>query len=61
MLKVEMDKKVLIFDGYKEIVDYLKSKDFSQIKDMPNSFVAADDIKVGNGNKIPLWLFGFVY
>jgi len=38
-----------------------KSKDFLQIKDMPNSFVAADDIKVGNGNKIPLWLFGFVY
>ena len=30
MLKVEMDKKVLIFSGYKEIVDYLKSKDFSQ-------------------------------
>jgi len=38
-----------------------KNKDFSQIKDMPNSFVAADDIKVGSGNKIPLWLFGFVY
>ena len=30
MLKVEMDKKVLIFDEYRDIVDYLKSRDFSQ-------------------------------
>lgn len=36
-------------------------KGFSQIKDMPNSYVAADDIEVGIGNKIPLWLFGFLY
>ncbi|WP_107931383.1 AAA family ATPase, partial [Campylobacter concisus] len=36
-------------------------KSFEQIKDMPNSFIAADDIEVGVGNKIPLWLFGFLY
>jgi 3-dehydroquinate dehydratase len=36
-------------------------KGFEQIKDMPNSYVAADDIEVGVGNKIPLWLFGFLY
>ena len=36
-------------------------KGFDQIKDMPNSFIAADDIEVGVGNKIPLWLFGFLY
>ena len=36
-------------------------KRFSQIKDIPDSFVAADDIEVGFGNKIPLWLFGFLY
>ena len=36
-------------------------KGFEQIKDMPNSFIAADDIEVGVGNKIPLWLFGFLY
>ena len=34
---------------------------FSQIKDMPDSYVVADDIEVGIGNKIPLWLFGFLY
>ena len=36
-------------------------KSFEQIKDMPNSFIAADDIEVGVGSKMPLWLFGFLY
>ena len=38
-----------------------KNKSFKQIKDIPNSFVVADNIEIGNGNKIPLWLFGFLY
>ena len=38
-----------------------KNKSFEQIKDMPNSFVVADEIEIGFGNKIPLWLFGFLY
>ena len=38
-----------------------KNKSFKQIKDIPNSYVVADDIEVGSGNKIPLWLFGFLY
>jgi predicted AAA+ superfamily ATPase len=38
-----------------------KNKSFKQIKDIPNSFVVADDIEIGFGNKIPLWLFGFLY
>ena len=36
-------------------------KGFDQIKDLPNSFVVNDDTEVGFGNKIPLWLFGFLY
>lgn len=36
-------------------------KSFKQIKDIPDSFVASDDIEFGLGNKIPLWLFGFLY
>ena len=36
-------------------------KSFNQIKDVENSFVVADDIEVGFGAKIPLWLFGFLY
>jgi len=38
-----------------------KNKSFKQIKDLPNSYVVADDIEIGFGNKIPLWLFGFLY
>lgn len=34
---------------------------FDQIKDIPDSFVANDGVEVGFGNKIPLWLFGFMY
>jgi len=37
------------------------NKGFSQIKGLPNAYVAADDIKYGERNKIPLWLFGFLY
>ena len=38
-----------------------KGKGFDQIKDIPNSFVVNDDVEIGFGNKIPLWLFGFLY
>ncbi len=38
-----------------------KNKDFTQIKDIPNSFIAMDNIEIGFKNKIPLWLFGFLY
>ena len=38
-----------------------KRKSFKQIKDIPHSYIVADDIEIGSGNKIPLWLFGFLY
>ena len=38
-----------------------KNKTFKQIKDIEKSFVVADDIEIGSGNKVPLWLFGFLY
>ena len=38
-----------------------KNKSFKQIKDIPQSYIAADEIEIGYGNKIPLWLFGFLY
>ncbi|MFP4486127.1 MAG: ATP-binding protein [Campylobacterales bacterium] len=38
-----------------------RNKGFEQIKDIENSFVAYDDVEVGYKNKIPLWLFGFLY
>ncbi|QIR75857.1 AAA family ATPase [Sulfurospirillum diekertiae] len=38
-----------------------KKKGFSQIKDTPDSYVVSDDLEIGIGYKIPLWLFGFLY
>jgi len=37
------------------------SKTREQIRGVPNAYIAADGIKGGSGNKIPLWLFGFLY
>ena len=37
-----------------------KSKGNSQLQKHPNGFIVADDIEYGTGNKIPLWLFGFL-
>ena len=37
-----------------------KGKTFDQIKDLPKSYIACDDIEIGVGNKIPLWMFGFL-
>lgn len=38
-----------------------KNKTFDQIKDIPDSYLAIDDIETGFGNKIPLWMFGLLY
>jgi len=38
-----------------------KRKSFEQIKDVPHSYIIADDIEIGFGNKIPLWMMGFIY
>ena len=38
-----------------------KNKNFSQIKDIDDSFLALDIDFTSNNKKIPLWLFGFLY
>ena len=38
-----------------------KKKGFKQISGVADAFVVADDIEAGFKNKIPLWLFGFLY
>jgi len=38
-----------------------KNKSNSQIKNVENAYIAADNIETGFANKIPLWLFGFLY
>lgn len=38
-----------------------KGKDHTQIKDLQNAYLAVDDTSIGFKNKIPLYLFGFLY
>lgn len=38
-----------------------RRKTFDQIADVPDNFLAVDDTEVGYGNRIPLWMFGFLY
>ena len=38
-----------------------RGKGFAQIANIPDSYVVNDGVSVGHGNKIPLWLFGFLY
>ena len=38
-----------------------RNKTKKQIAHLENSFLALDDIEYGHKNKIPLWLFGFLY
>jgi predicted AAA+ superfamily ATPase len=38
-----------------------RSKTGRQIRGKPSAYLALDDIEIGVANKIPLWLFGFLY
>jgi len=37
------------------------NKDGNQIINMDNAYLALDNLEYGFGNKIPLWMFGFLY
>jgi len=38
-----------------------KNKSIRQIKNLKNARLVLDDIETGIFNRIPLWLFGFLY
>ena len=38
-----------------------KGKTFDQIKDIPDSYLAVDNLEIGYKNRIPLWMFGLLY
>ena len=38
-----------------------KSKGTRQLAGLKNAFLALDELPSGSGNRIPLWLFGFLY
>jgi predicted AAA+ superfamily ATPase len=60
--KVKVSKKGdFMIDGKYTFEVGGSNKGFAQIAGVSNSFVAADNLEIGYGNKIPLWLFGFLY
>jgi len=38
-----------------------KNKSNRQTRNVPGSFIVSDDMEIGMDNRIPLWLFGFLY
>jgi len=50
-----------IIDGKYTLEVGGKSKTNKQIKELENAYIAMDNVESGFGNRIPLWLFGFLY
>lgn len=50
-----------LIDGTVTIEVGGKNKGFDQIRGTDNAYLAVDNIEIGFKNKIPLWLFGFLY
>jgi predicted AAA+ superfamily ATPase len=38
-----------------------KNKTHKQLKNINNAYTVIDDISIGSQNRIPLWMFGFLY
>ena len=54
--KIDREDRLICIKGPKGT-----GKTFKQITDISDSYVVNDDVETGAGNKIPLWLFGFLY
>ena len=59
-LTLPMDGDFLVDDQFVFEVGGNK-KSFAQLKNRQQAYVASDNIEIGINNKIPLWLFGFLY
>ncbi|ETZ23699.1 ATP-binding protein [Pedobacter sp. V48] len=60
--KVQLaEKGDFLIDGKQIIEVGGKNKSYKQIQGIENAYIASDEIEIGFGNKIPLWLFGFLY
>jgi len=38
-----------------------QGKNRNQVKHLDNYLIASDNLETGSGNKVPIWLFGFLY
>lgn len=61
--QVEFGKKHGDFkiDGTYTIEVGGEDKDFSQIANLPNSYILADNMETAIGHKLPIWVVGFLY
>jgi hypothetical protein len=55
------DRGDFVIDGKVVLEVGGKNKSGKQIRGMSDSYIAADNVEYGYGNKIPIWLFGFLY
>ncbi len=55
------DQGGFVVDGKYVIEVGGKSKDFRQVKSVENAYLAIDNIEIGFGRKVPLYLFGLLY
>ena len=38
-----------------------EDKDFSQVANVPDSYILSDNIETAIGHKLPIWAIGFLY
>lgn len=50
-----------LIDGTHTIEVGGRNKTGRQLGTLKDAYIAADKLEYGNGRKIPLWLFGFLY
>lgn len=55
------DKADFTVDGWLTLEVGGKKKGSKQIEGIENAYIVSDDMEFGYENKIPLWLFGFLY
>jgi len=59
-VKASKNTDFLVDNKYSfEIGGFNKTK--KQIQNLKNAYIVKDDIEIGSGNVIPIWLFGFLY
>jgi hypothetical protein len=58
---VKQLKTIIYVDGKYTFEIGGRSKDFSQIAGVKDSYVFADDWDMPDGAKLPLWMLGFLY
>ena len=55
-------ERLIAISKQKAVRENLAFKRFLyKITGVPDAYIAADDIEYGFNQKIPLWLFGFLY